>query len=100
MEGLQLAGVGNIVGGKVSGGQLSSAFTIAGHLEKGLQISSVINVTIEESSAWQISPVNFSHRVLKGGKQIGFINISDSTDTVPIGFLSFVGNGNGYKRLE
>ena len=100
MEGLQMAGIGNIVGGIVSGGQLSSTFNIAGHLEKGLQISSGINVTIEESSGWQISPVNFAHRVLKGGKQIGFINISDSTDTVPIGFLSFVGSGNGYKRLE
>ena len=37
---------------------------------------------------------------MEGGKQIGFINISDSTDTVPIGFLSFVGSGHGYKRLE
>jgi len=100
MKGLQVAGVGNIVGGIVAGGQLSSTFNIAGHLEKGLQISSGINVTIKESSGWQISPVNFAHRVLKGGKQIGFINISDSTDIVPIGFLSFVGSGNGYKRLE
>ena len=100
MEGLQMAGIGNIVGGIVSGGQLSSTFNIAGQLEKGLQISSGINVTIQESSGWQISPVNFAHRVLKGGKQIGFINISDSTDTAPIGFLSFVGSGNGYKRLE
>lgn len=100
VQGLQLAGLGNIVGGTVLGGQLSSIFNIAGYLEKGIQLSSGFNVVIRESGGWQISPVNFAHRVVAGGKQIGFINISDSTDTVPIGFLSFVGSGNGYKRLE
>jgi hypothetical protein len=100
VQGLQFAGVGNIVGGTVLGGQLSSTFNIAGYLDKGIQLSSGFNVIIRESGGWQIAPVNFAHRVIEGGKQIGFINISDSTDTVPIGFLSFVGSGNGYKRLE
>jgi hypothetical protein len=100
VQGLQIAGVGNIVGGTVLGGQLSSTFNIAGYLDKGIQLSSGFNVIIRESGGWQISPVNFAHRVVGGGKQIGFINISDSTDTVPIGFLSFVGSGRGYKRLE
>ena len=100
VQGLQLAGVGNIVGGSVLGGQISSSFNIAGYLESGIQLSSGFNVIIKESAGWQISPVNFAHKIVRGGKQIGFINISDSTDTVPIGFLSFVGSGNGYKRLE
>jgi hypothetical protein len=100
VQGLQIAGVGNIVGGTVSGGQLSSTFNIAGYLDEGIQLSSGFNVIVRESAGWQISPVNFAHRVVEGGQQIGFINISDSTDTVPIGFLSFVGSGNGYKRLE
>lgn len=100
VQGLQIAGVGNIVGGSVLGGQISSTFNIAGYLDEGIQLSSGFNVIIRESAGWQISPVNFAHRVVEGGKQIGFINISDSTDTVPIGFLSFVGSGNGYKRLE
>ena len=100
VQGLQVAGVGNIIGGSVLGGQISSTFNIAGYLENGIQLSSGFNVIVKESAGWQISPINFAHRVVKGGKQIGFINISDSTDTVPIGLLSFVGSGNGYKRLE
>jgi hypothetical protein len=100
VQGLQVAGVGNIVGGSVLGGQLSSTLNIAGYLDKGIQLSLGFNVIIRESGGWQIAPVNFAHRIVKDGKQIGFINISDSTDTVPIGFLSFVGSGNGYKRLE
>jgi hypothetical protein len=100
VQGLQMAGVGNIVGGSVLGGQLSSTLNIAGYLDKGIQLSLGFNVIIRESGGWQIAPVNFAHRVVEGGKQIGFINISDSTDTVPIGFLSFVGSSSGYKRLE
>lgn len=100
MQGLQVAGVGNIVGGSVLGGQISSIFNIAGYLENGIQMSSGFNVIIKKSAGWQISPINFAHKVVQGGKQIGFINISDSTDTVPIGLLSFVGSSNGYKRLE
>jgi hypothetical protein len=100
VQGLQVAGVGNIVGGSVLGGQISSTFNIAGYLESGIQLSSGFNVIIRESRGWQVSSVNFAHKVVKGGKQIGFINVADSTDTVPIGFLSFVGSGNGYKRLE
>jgi hypothetical protein len=100
VEGLQLAGVGNIVGGKVSGGQMGGIFNVAGYLENGHQISPIFNATIKESRGFQISTFNFAHKVLNEGKQIGLINICDSTDTVPIGLLSFVGSGNGYKRLE
>jgi len=100
VQGLQLAGLGNIVGGGVMGGQLSSTFNIAGHLDRGIQLSLGFNAVISASAGWQIAPINFAHRVVEGGKQIGFINISDSTETVPIGFLSFVGSVNGYKRLE
>lgn len=100
VERLQLAGIGNITGGKVSGGQIGGIFNVAGNLENGIQLSGIFNTIIKKSSGWQIAPLNFAHKVVKGGKQIGFINIADSTDTTPIGFLSFVGNGNGYKRLE
>jgi hypothetical protein len=100
VEGIQMAGVGNIVGGKVSGMQAGGVFNIAGYLEKGLQISPLFNVTIKESTSFQISTFNFAHKVSEGGKQIGLINICDSTETTPIGLFSFVGSGNGYKRLE
>jgi hypothetical protein len=100
VEGLQLAGLGNIVGGKVYGGQMGGLFNVAGYLENGHQISPIFNATIKESRGFQISAFNFAHKVLNEGKQIGLINICDSTDTVPIGLLSFVGSGNGYKRLE
>jgi CarboxypepD_reg-like domain len=100
VKGLQIAGIGNIVGGNILGGQISSIFNVAGNVENGIQISGLFNTIIKESGGWQISFVNFAHKVVKGGKQIGFINIADSTETTPIGFLSFVGSGNGYKRLE
>ena len=100
VEGLQLAGVGNIAGGTVWAGQIAGVFNVATNLERGIQLSGISNTIIKESSGWQIAPLNFAHKVEKGGKQIGFINIADSTETTPIGFLSFVGSGNGYKRLE
>lgn len=73
---------------------------MAGNLRKGIQLSGIFNTIIKESSGWQIALLNFAHKVVKGGKQIGFINVADSTETTPIGFLSFVGSDNGYKRLE
>jgi hypothetical protein len=100
VKGLQIAGVGNIAGRNVLGGQISSIFNVAGNVENGIQITGLFNTITKESGGWQISFVNFAHKVVKGGKQIGFINIADSTETTPIGFLSFVGSGNGYKRLE
>ena len=98
VEGLQLAGIGNIAGGKVLGGQVAGVFNVAGNLENGIQLSGVFNTIIKESSGWQIAPLNFAHKVVKGGKQIGIINVANTSETTPIGFLSFV--GNGYKRLE
>lgn len=100
VNGVQVAGVGNIIGGKVNGLQIGGIFNIAGHLEAGLQMSSLFNATIRESNGFQISTFNFAHKVTEGGKQIGLINVCDSTETVPVGLLSFVGSGNGYKRLE
>ena len=99
MEGVQLAGLGNIVGGKVSGFQGGILFNVARQLKGGLQFSQYVNVVLKESSGWQIGTFNFAHKVVRGGKQIGSINVADSTETTPIGFLSFV-RGNGYKRLE
>jgi hypothetical protein len=98
VKGLQIAGLGNITGGNVLGGQVSGIFNVAGKVENGIQIAGLFNTIIKESGGWQISFVNFAHKVVKDGKQIGFINIADSTETTPIGLLSFV--GNGYKRLE
>ena len=98
--GVQLAGLGNIVGGKVSGFQGGILFNVAGQLKGGVQLSEYVNVVLKESSGWQIGAFNFAHKVVKGGKQIGLINVADSTETTPIGLLSFVGRGNGYKRLE
>ena len=100
VEGLQLAGIGNIAGGTVFGGQIAGVFNVAGKLKNGIQLSGISNTIIKESNGWQIAPLNFAHKIVKGGKQVGFINIADSTETTPIGFLSFVGSGNGYKRLE
>ena len=100
MQGGQLALLGNIVGGTVSGLQASLLFNVAGQLKGGVQLNQNLNVVLKESSGWQIGTFNFAHKVVKGGKQIGLINVADSTETTPIGLLSFVGSGNGYKRLE
>ena len=76
----QLAGVGNVTGGAIDGIQAAGVFNYATKVT-GAQISGVLNVA----------------PYIKG-TQISLINISDSCQGVPIGFLSFV--AKGYHQLE
>lgn len=100
MTGLQAAGLINITHKETRGAQLSGVLNVTGKLSKGLQMAPILNVVLKESKGWQVGLLNFSHKISKGGHQIGFLNFSDSSATAPIGFLSFVGKGNGYKRFE
>lgn len=99
-NGLQIAGLGNIVGGQLRGVQVSSLLNIAGSLDKGLQLSDGINVVAKTSNGWQVGIINFAKNVGKKGKQIGLLNISETSESTPFGLLSFVSSKDGYKRLE
>jgi hypothetical protein len=100
VRGVQLAGFSNVIGGDLAGLQISNLLNIANTLSLGSQISGGLNVVLRSSKGWQAGMINFAHKVEVGGKQIGLLNICDSTETTPIGLLSFVKSSNGYKRLE
>lgn len=100
MRGLQAAGLMNITHKETRGAQLAGVLNVTGKLTKGIQMAPTLNVVLKESKGWQVGLLNFAHKITKGGHQIGFLNFSDSSATAPIGFLSFVGKGNGYKRFE
>lgn len=99
-KGVQMATLINLTHKSLRGVQMSALLNVSGSISKGVQLSPNLNVVLKESRGWQIGFINFAHKVSKGGKQFGFLNFSDSSATTPIGFLSFVGRGNGYKRLE
>jgi hypothetical protein len=80
-EGLQLSGFGNIAGNSVKGPMIAGFINRSADIE-GLQLSGFLNV---------------ARRVQ--GVQIGIVNITDTIDGVPIGFLSLVKKG-AYRQLE
>jgi hypothetical protein len=115
VKGFQLAGVGNIVGndvngfqyanvlnitlGNVSGFQGSNSINFAGKNLRGLQVAGVGNVVVGTLHGWQISTgYNYANTV-RSGHQIGLVNYSDSTATIPFGLFSYV-RSNGYRRYE
>jgi len=96
-EVLQLAGVYNIAAGSMEGVQLGGVFNIVGKQIHGVQVAGVFNVASGTLEGAQISGVaNFASKVK--GTQIGLINIADSIDGVPIGFMSIV--WKGYHKIE
>ncbi|WP_234734190.1 carboxypeptidase-like regulatory domain-containing protein [Tellurirhabdus bombi] len=82
MEGFQLAGFGNVVAEQMKGTQLAGFFNVVGNDLTGTQIAGFFN------RAGRVSR----------GRQLGFINISQSSEKAPLGFFSYV--KEGYRRLE
>jgi hypothetical protein len=72
MTGLQAAGLINITHKETRGAQLSGVLNVTGKLSKGLQMAPILNVVLKESKGWQVGLLNFSHKISKGGHQIGF----------------------------
>lgn len=100
VKGLQATGLLNIIHKDLTGVQLSGGINIAGTLNQGGQIAGLANFVFKESNGLQLGLLNFAHKVSPRGKQIGLLNIADSTASTPIGLLSLVGGSVGYKRLE
>lgn len=114
VNGLQAAGIANLVGRQVNGVQVAGIANMAIGSMHGVQASAIINLTAEDSRGLQISAVNVTGRDLHGwqiasglnvartvhrGHQIGFVNYADSSATTPFGYFSFV-RLNGYRRFE
>ncbi len=114
VNGLQAAGIANLVGRQVNGVQVAGIANMAIGSVHGVQASAIVNLTAEDFRGLQISAVNVTGRDLYGwqiasglnvartvhrGHQIGFVNYADSSATTPFGYFSFV-RLNGYRRLE
>jgi hypothetical protein len=113
VTGFQLAGCVNVCDSDVTGLQVAglvnedrdtvTGVTIAGignssrtHVD-GVQIGGIFNYSQNTTNGVQIAGLyNYSRRV--NGAQIGFINVSDSCNGVPIGFFSYV--HYGYHKVE
>lgn len=122
VEGLQVSGAVNVAGDNLSGLQVSSAANIAlGDIE-GLMVSGGVNIARENASGLLISGgLNFAEKLegasISGGAniareltglqfagllnasqkatglQIGLINVAKEFHGVPIGVISYYGNG-------
>ncbi len=127
VRGFQFSGYFNIIGNRakltpptdsvvnrysLQGGQFAGFLNIASGNSKGAQFAGFLNVTRNLTGAQGAGFMNIA-RDVKGiqmagfmnkaryvkGTQLGFINISDSINGVPVGFLNFVKHG-GYRHAE
>jgi hypothetical protein len=71
---LEVAGIGNINRGDVSGIQYAPVFNIVGGKMKGLQISNILNRSDALNGIQLSSLVNSSDSILRGGLQVAALN--------------------------
>ena len=117
VRGGQFAGFGNVVGRNVYGIQVAGFFNrVNGNSTNALQAAGWSNKTRRDANRI-IQAAGFSNRtrdlrnslqmagfinharMVRNSLQIALINTAESTNSVPIGLLSFV-RTNGYKRVE
>ncbi len=95
---IQGAGFGNVILGNGSGVQGAGFANIAMGNFKGVQASGFLNYVGEEFKGVQAGVLNIAYRV-NNGLQVGVLNFAETSNSIPIGFASFVKRG-GYRRLE
>ncbi len=96
-RGAQFAGLLNTNFKEVNAFQAAGLANIALDNVYGTQLAGLLNVSLKKMRGIQVSGlINYATRV--EGSQLGFLNISDTCNGVPIGFLSFV--NRGYHKLE
>lgn len=94
--GAQVAGLGNISRDSIIGTQIGGLFNTNGYHIDGMQISGLFNVA-DGDVGHQISGLfNRAHTVHK--RQVGLINICDSTAKAGYGLINIV--QQGYNRIE
>ncbi len=95
IEGLLIAGIGNISGGRSEGLLITGGANIASESE-GLMIAGILN-TASNMKGLQISGgANISRDA--EGLQIGLINYAETFRGMPVGLISYYGDGR--KNLE
>jgi hypothetical protein len=99
VSGIQIGGFGNLTIGNFEGIQLAGTVNATADHFFGVQVSGGANLVGSTLNGWQVSPgLNYAHRV-QSGRQVGFINYTDSSATTPFGYFSYV-RRNGYRRLD
>ncbi|MCY7358322.1 MAG: hypothetical protein LH609_12860 [Rudanella sp.] len=99
VRGGQFAGFGNVVGRNVYGMQAAGFFNKTWGEVHGMQVAGFSNRSGDLRHGLQIAGFVNHARHVTNSLQIGVINTAESTNSVPIGLLSFV-RTNGYKRFE
>ena len=99
--GIQAAGFFNKVSGQSSNTIQLAGFSnkIRGNSRRIVQAAGFSNKTRDLRDGLQIAGFVNRARTVRNGLQIAPINIADSSNSVPIGLLSFV-RQNGYRRFE
>jgi len=99
VQGIQMAGFLNVNQKTMTGFQAAGFANITGDSVQGVQLAGFTNIVRGQVSGWQVSGfINVAGHVSKG-HQLGFINVARSSETVPIGFLSYV-HENGYRNID
>lgn len=93
----QFAGVVNFSTRDLHGLQLSGGANFTFGTHRGMQFAAVYNFA-NELRGTQLSLFNVAGKV-HSGRQIGLLNVADSSARTPLGFFSFV-RQNGYRRFE
>ncbi len=99
VRGGQFAGFGNVVGRNVYGLQMAGFFNKTRGEVHGMQVAGFSNRSGDLRHGIQIAGFINHARHVTNSLQIGVINTAESTNSIPIGLLSFV-RTNGYKRFE
>lgn len=95
-DGAQVAGAFNIVRDSMHGAQVGGLFNIAGYHVDGSQTAGAFNWAEGDVRSQVSSLYNRARYVSR--RQVGFINVCDSTAKAPIGLLNFV--KYGYNRVD
>lgn len=95
-EGAQVAGAGNIVIDSMHGAQVAGLFNVAKHHLDGSQTAGAFNWAAGDVRHQVSSFYNRARYVKK--RQVGLVNVCDTTAKAPYGLLNFV--KYGYNRLE
>jgi hypothetical protein len=112
VQGLQLAGMANILTDKLIGIQIAGAANLTLGDIRGVQIAGGLNFAardvytqISALANWAGGNVGgvqasllFNRASWVGGNQVGLVNVCDSIAGVPMGLISFV--RKGYRQLE
>ncbi len=97
-KGAQVSGLLNIAADSLKGAQIAGFVSVNAGKMHGVQVSGLANINSGKLRGAQIAGLlNYTRKLY--GVQVGVFNVVDSVERgVPVGFLSFA--GNGYRTFE